>query len=195
MRHATLITWLLVAFSALAGRGAHAQQAPQAPDRPQVEGGEARYAIDRTSLYGDDARTPAPMTVIATASVSYTNIGADPTYLSSPYPKQAAGCFTSGGVPHPCYSTFAGNTAQPGGTTSLSGELGLFTRLSVLGSVMVGFGGTGGIPSPDVGGAAALRFRLLPDSWTHTHLVVTAGYVREAYCAFRSNVTACFAPS
>jgi hypothetical protein len=46
---------------------------------------------------------------------------------------------------------------------------------------MVGFGGTGGVPSTDVGGSAALRFQVLPSSWTHTHLVVSGGYIREAY--------------
>jgi len=171
---------ITIACACFLSRGVARADEPTA-DRPQSEGSDARYAIDRTSLYGDDARIPAPMTVVATSSFSYTNIGADPTYLSSPYPNQAAGCFTSRGVPQPCYSTFAGNTAQPGGTSILTGELGVLPRLSVLGSVMVGFGGQGGVPNPDVGGTAALRFRVLPESWTHTHLVVSAGYIREAY--------------
>jgi hypothetical protein len=156
-------------------------QSTEIPDRPDSEGGDARYAIDRTSLYGDDARIPAPMTIVATMSFSYANIGGDPTYVSSPYPKQPAGCFTASGVPQPCYSTFAGNTAQPGGETILTGELGLLPRLSVLGSIMVGYGGTGGVPNPDVGGMAALRVQVLPSSWTHTHLVISGGYIREAY--------------
>jgi hypothetical protein len=156
-------------------------QSTEIPDRPDRAGGEARYAIDRTSLYGDDARIAAPMTIVATTSFSYTNIGGDPTYVSSPYPKQPAGCFTQSGAAQPCYSTFAGNTAQPGGETILTGELGLLPRLSVLGSVMVGYGGTGGVPNPDVGGMAALRVQVLPGAWTHTHLVVSGGYIREAY--------------
>jgi hypothetical protein len=169
-----------VTGSLLAAGLAHSQEDPT-PDRSQNVGSEARYAIDRTSLYGDDAHVAAPMTVIATASFSYTNIGADPTYLSSPYPNQTAGCFTASRVPQPCYSTFAGNTAQPGGTSILTGELGLLPRVSVVGSVMVGFGGEGGVPSPDVGGTAAVRVSVLPDSWTHTHLVISGGYIREAY--------------
>jgi len=84
-------------------------------------------------------------------------------------------------VPQPCYSTFAGNTAQPGGTTIITGELGVLPRLSVLGSVMVGFGGSGGVPSADVGGTAGLRYQVLPSSFTHTHLVISGGYIREAY--------------
>jgi hypothetical protein len=173
----------IVGLTSFSARIAAAQQQQQeaAPDRPEAEGSDARHAIDRTSLYGDDARIPAPMTVIATSSFSYTNIGADPTYLSSPYPTQPAGCYTATGVPQPCYGTFAGNTAQPGGTAIVTGEIGLLPRLSVLGSVMVGFGGSGGVPNPDVGGTVAVRVRLLPDSWTHTHLVVSGGYIREAY--------------
>jgi hypothetical protein len=46
---------------------------------------------------------------------------------------------------------------------------------------MVGAGGGAGVPSPDVGGTLAARFQLLPDAWTHTHLVVSGGYVREAW--------------
>jgi hypothetical protein len=37
------------------------------------------------------------------------------------------------------------------------------------------------IPSPDVGGTAAVRVDVLPHSWTHLHGVVSAGYVREAW--------------
>jgi len=162
---------------------AHAQQAENVavPDHPRTEGDDSRDAIDRTSLYGDDARVPSLMTTVATSSVSYTNIGSDPTYVSSPYPKETAGCYTAAGQARPCYSTFAGNTAQPGGTAIVTGELGVLPRLSVLGSVMVGFGGGSGVPSPDVGGTAALRFQVLPDSWTHTHFVISGGYIREAY--------------
>jgi hypothetical protein len=148
-------------------------------DRPQAEGGDARYQIDRTTLYGDDARVPLPMTVIATSSFSYTNVGSDPTQVSGSGANQ--GCRTAAGAPQPCYSTFSGNTAQPGGTMIIGGELGLFPHLSVLGNVMVGAGGEGGVPSPDLGGTAALRFQVFPDSWTHTHFVISGGYVREAW--------------
>jgi hypothetical protein len=149
------------------------------PDRPIDEGGYTRYAIDRTTLYGDDARVPLPMVVVATSSFSYTNIGGDPTVVSGTGP--AAGCKTPSGAPQPCYSTFAGNTAQPGGEMIIAGELGVLPHLSVMGNVMVGVGGAGGVPSPDVGGTAALRFQVFPTSWTHTHLVISGGYVREAY--------------
>jgi hypothetical protein len=148
-------------------------------DRLQREGGDSRYALDRTSLYGDDARVPLPLVAWATSSFSYTNIGGDPTQVYGSGP--AAGCKTAGGAPQPCYSAFSGNTAQPGGEMILAGELGLLPRLSILGNLMVGAGGTGGVPSPDVGGTAGIRLQLLPSSWTHTHLVVSGGYVREAY--------------
>jgi hypothetical protein len=141
-------------------------------DRPVDVGGDAKYQIDRTSLYGDDARVPLPLVVVATSSFSYTNIGGDPTVVSGTGP--TAGCKT------PCYSTFAGNTAQPGGEWIVTGELGVLPHVSVLGSIMTGFGGTGGVPSPDVGGIAALRVSVFPNSWS-THFVVSGGYVREAY--------------
>jgi hypothetical protein len=150
-------------------------------DKPTSTSLPENHEIDRTSLYGDDARVPAPMTVVATSSLSYTNIGADPTQVSSPYPAAGANCYTTTGVEKPCYATFAGNTAQPGGQMILSGELGLVPRLSLLGSFMTGFGGSGGVPSPDVGGAVALRLQVLPKSWTSTHLVLSGGYIREAY--------------
>jgi hypothetical protein len=151
------------------------------PDRVEETELPSRHEIDRTSLYGDDARIPLPMTVVATSSLSYTSIGSDPTQVSSPFPKEGAGCYTASGQQKACYSTFAGNTAQPGGQLVVAGEVGLLPRLSVLGSIMTGFGGVGSVPSPDVGGIVALRYQLLPSSWTHTHLVLSGGYIREAY--------------
>jgi hypothetical protein len=144
------------------------------PDRPQAEAGDARYAIDRTSLYGDDARVPLPFVVVATTSFSYTNIGADPTQVSGSGPTATCGA-------KPCYSPFSGNTAQPGGTIIVGGELGVLPHLSVFGSVMAGAGGGGGVPSRDLGGIGALRVQVFPNSWKNLHFVVSAGYVREAY--------------
>jgi hypothetical protein len=170
----------LVAFG-LCAATARADDSP-APDQPQmVDGGGTRHEIDRTSLYGDDARIPLPMTVIATSSLSYTNIGSDPTQVSSPYPKEGAGCYNSAGIAQPCYSTFSNNTAQPGGQMILTGEVGLLPRFSVLGNIMVGAGGGAGVPSPNLGGTVAARFQVFPDSWTQTHFVVSGGYVREAW--------------
>jgi hypothetical protein len=176
---AALVALVLAASSARAD-GPSSQEGVS-PDEVQNADMPARHEIDRTSLYGDDARVPLPMTVVATSSFSYTNIGADPTQVSSPFPKEGANCYTAAGVQQACYSTFAGNTAQPGGQMIISGELGLLPRLSVLGSIMTGFGGVGSVPSPDVGGIVALRYQLLPSSWTHTHLVLSGGYIREAY--------------
>lgn len=178
--------WARTALAVLLSTGvcarvAFADEPQSAPDRPSWTNDASRTEIDRTTLYGDDARIPLPMTVVATSSLSYTNIGADPTQVSSPYPKEGASCYTAAGVQKPCYSTFAGNTAQPGGQLIVAGELGLRPRISVLGNVMVGAGGGSGVPSPDVGGTVALRFQVFPDSWTHTHFVVSGGYVREAW--------------
>ena len=172
-----LATLLALVF---APPSASASDEPQV-DRPTTTDVPVSHEIDRTSLYGDDARVPLPMTVVATSSFSYTNVGSDPTQVSSPYPAAGVGCYSAAGQARPCYASFAGNTAQPGGQMIFSGDLGLVTRLSLLGSFMTGLGGSGSAASPDVGGAVALRFQLLPQSWTRTHLVVSGGYIREAY--------------
>lgn len=185
MRTTTLVS-LSLALATLApfglcARVAHADDTPPPPDVIQPNAADARHEIDRTTLYGDDARIPMPMTAIATTSFSYTSIGSDPTQVSSPYPNLGAGCYNSAGVAHPCYSTFSNNTAQPGGEMIVAGELGVYSHISILGNVMVGAGGPGGVPNPDVGGTIAARFQIFPDSWTHLHLVVSGGYVREAW--------------
>lgn len=183
MRDILFLFTAAACVSILTAATAHAQGAPspQQPDQIQPPDDDTKHEIDRTSLYGDDARIPRPRTVIATTSFSYTNIGSDPTQVSSPFPTEAAGCYTAGGAAHPCYSTFSNNTAQPGGQVIVQGELGLYSHISLLGNVMVGAGGVGAVPSPDVGGTVAARFQVLPDSWTHTHLVIAGGYVREAW--------------
>jgi hypothetical protein len=182
----TTVFLFALAATTLRAASAHADEGPPPPPPPppdliHASDSDARHEIDRTSLYGDDARIPQPGTIVATGSVSYTNIGSDPTQVSSPYPGQAAGCYTASGAAHPCYSTFSNNTAQPGGQMLLQGEYGVYSHVSILGNVMVGAGGVGAVPSPNVGGTVAARFQLLPDSWTHTHLVVAGGYVREAW--------------
>ena len=82
------------------------------PDMP-TESSEGRHAIDRTWLYADDARIPAPMTVVATTSTSYTNVGSSP--------------FRVDGVSLPTkYSAFDSNTAQPGVMFAVGGSSGSF---------------------------------------------------------------------
>jgi hypothetical protein len=127
----------------------------------------SRRAIDRTWLYADDARLPAPLEVIATSSVSYTNLGSSPTRISSPFPNT--------------YNGFATNTAQPGGMLSLGGELGILPRLSVTATGQMGFGGVDGVPNPSAGAIAGVRFSVLPTAWTRMHLAVSGGYLREAW--------------
>jgi hypothetical protein len=142
--------------------------------------GESTHRIDRTWLYGDDARIPAPFTVIATSSLSYTGVGNSPTRVSYPQPN-VADCVTAAGAEQPCYRSFGANTALPGAMLLVGLELGLLPRLSVQGNVMVGLAGDGGMPSPNVGATAALRVQVFPDSWRNLHLVVSGGYVREAW--------------
>jgi hypothetical protein len=139
---------------------------------------DAKFRVDRTWLYGDDAHIPLPLTAIATASLSYTNVGNSPTRVSSG--TESATCVNSSGNETPCYLSMAANTAQPGAMMLIGGEVGLLPRLSVQGNVMVGLGGSD-IPSPNVGGTASLRVQVLPDSWRHLHLVVSGGYIREAW--------------
>ena len=62
---------------------------------------------------------------------------------------------------------------------SIGGEVGLLPRLSVVALGQMGFGGEA--PGPDAGAIAGLRFQLLPASMIHTHLVVSGGYLREAW--------------
>jgi hypothetical protein len=136
-------------------------------DPPKAPDDASRHAIDRTWLYADDARVAAPLTVIAMSNVAYTGVGSSPTRVSSPYPNT--------------YDAFAGNTAQPGGMIGAGGEVGLLPRLSVMAMGQMGFGGVDGAPTPSEGAIAGVRFQLLPPEWHDTHLVVSAGYLREAW--------------
>jgi hypothetical protein len=149
-------------------------------DHPTDEAGDARHAIDRTWVYADDARIPAPFTVTGTTSLSYTSVGNSPTRISYPQPNVGS-CVTPTGAEQPCYKSFSGNTAQPGAAMLVGGELGLLPRLSLQGNVMVGLGGEGGASSGNVGGTASLRFQVLPDTSKNLHLVLSGGYVREAW--------------
>lgn len=124
------------------------------PDQPTPDDPAGKHAIDRTWLYADDARVATPMTVIGATNVSYTAS---------------------------TYSGLAANTAQPGGMIGVGGEVGLIPRLSVMAVGQMGFGGVDGAPSPSTGAIAGLRLQLLPPEWQHTHLVVSGGYLREAW--------------
>jgi hypothetical protein len=136
--------------------------APAEPD-PDVK------RIDRTWLYVDDARIPAPLHVIATTNVTYTNVGS-PTRLGS-------GAYNALGL----------NTAQPGAAVAIGGEMGLFSHVSIMANMQINFGGQGqlgnGAEVPPVGAGlvAGLRVYALPKSFQNTHLVVSAGYLREAW--------------
>jgi hypothetical protein len=151
--------------AALYGRGAVADETNPDLNPPNDDAG--RHRIDRTWLYADDARIAAPLTVVATSNVSYTDVGASPTRIASPYPNT--------------YNGFAANTAQPGGMISAGGEVGLLPRLSVMAMGQLGIGGTDGVPNPSAGALAGLRVRLFPAEWQNLHLALSAGYLREAW--------------
>jgi hypothetical protein len=183
MRHALLrfafSALLLVARSAHAGGPAdvrtpdRTEGADAHTDVPPPADDAARHQIDRTWLYADDARLAAPMTVTATTSLSYTSVANSPSRLIDPFP----------GCPAPCnpYNSFAANTATPGAMLQVGGELGLLPRLSVVAVGQVGVGGSDSMPSPDVGALVGLRLQLLPSSWQMVHLVLSGGYLREAW--------------
>jgi hypothetical protein len=151
---------------------ARADDAPPV-DKPTTDEDPARHAIDRTWLYVDDARIAAPMTLIATSSVSYTSVGNSPSRIVDPFPGCLAPCNT--------YNSFAGNTATPGGMLGVGGEFGLITRVSVMAVAQVGLGGSDNTPSPSAGVVAGVRVQVLPSEWHNTHLVVSGGYLREAW--------------
>jgi hypothetical protein len=145
------------------------------PDRAaEAASDDAKRAIDRTWLYVDDARIPAPLHLVVLSNVSYTNVGS-PTRL--------------GGVS--TYNSLGMNTAQPGAMVGIGGEMGLFSHVSIMTTVQIGFGGQGElgngpqgpiqVPSPNAGLIAGLRVQAFPSAWKHTHLVVSAGYLREAW--------------
>src|ERR1700722_17148635 len=73
---------------------------PASPDVP-VQDDQGRRAIDRTWLYADDGRIPAPLPVVGTPSTSYPDVG------SSPFRIAAVTLPTK-------YRAFDANTAQPG---------------------------------------------------------------------------------
>jgi len=161
----SLLAMIAAAALFTAAPRAYADADPVAsPDMP-TESSEGRHAIDRTWLYADDARIPAPMTVVATTSTSYTNVGSSP--------------FRVDGVSLPTkYSAFDSNTAQPGVMFAVGGELGLFPHVSVM---ALGELGVAGVNGTNGGGVVGLRVSVLPARFTHLHLVLSGGYLRESW--------------
>ena len=143
------------------------------PDRPSTLDHGSEREIDRTWLYTDDARVATPMVLVATTSVSYTSVGNSPSRIVDPFPGCSAPCNT--------YNSFAGNTATPGGMLTAGGELGLLRRLSLQAVAQVALGGSEDAPSLGVGAIAGLRFDVLPPELRDLHLVVSGGYLREAW--------------
>jgi hypothetical protein len=171
---------LAAAILALAGRasaqvpfdvgGAGPSSAPPAPPADTVVAvdDDRHQHIDRTWLYLDDARIPDPLKVIGTFQASYTNVGS-PTRIGGG--NALAGQST--------YNSFALNTAQPGGMIGIGGEIGLFSHVSIMTIVDLTAGGQG--PSPSAGLVAGVRVQALPSRFRDSHLVISAGYLREAW--------------
>jgi len=155
----------LVSIVALAPSVARADDPPPPPPDVVVADTDDRHAIDRTWLYADDARVPAPLTLIAMTRTSYTDVGTSPFRIASV-------------VVPTRYSAFDGNTAQPGVMVSVGGELGLFPRVSVMALGDLGLGGENGTTG---GAIVGMRFQVSPSTWTHLHIVASAGYLRESW--------------
>jgi hypothetical protein len=143
--------------------------APEADHTEPPAVRDERRAIDRTWLYLDDARIPAPLHLVMLTNVSYTNVGS-PTRLASNN-----------------YNSLGMNTAEPGAMVGVGAEMGLFSHVSIAATLQVGFGGQGQIsngvqvPSPNAGLIAGVRVQAFPSAWRDTHMVVSAGYLREAW--------------
>jgi hypothetical protein len=163
MRHAVLSALTVAgAVGALATRSTPAHADGAAPvDQPTDASADSRHAIDRTWLYLDDAKIAAPLSAVAMSSFSYTSVGSSVSRVYSPYRQ------------------FAANTAQPGGLVSLGGEVGLLPRVSAMALGQMGFGGE--VAGPNAGVVAGVRVQVLPASMHTTHLVVSAGYLHEAW--------------
>jgi hypothetical protein len=136
-------------------------------DQPAARDDATVHRIDRTWLYADDARVAAPMTVIGSTNFSFTEVGSSPSRVASPYPST--------------YNSFAGNTALPGAVLGIGGEVGLVPRLSVMAMGDLGLGGAEGASSPSAGAIAGLRWQVSPPSWRDARVVVSGGYLREAW--------------
>ena len=126
------------------------------PDRADTQ------HIDQTWLYVDDARIPPPLKVIGTFNAAYTDAGS-PTRIG-------------GSV---VYKAMAANVAQPGALFGIGGEVGLFSHFALMTTVDVTAGGDG--PTPGAGLIAGARVQAFPDAWKTSHLVVSGGYLREAW--------------
>jgi len=163
---------LIVATSSLLSTPALADDVDRVPAQDEA----ARHQIDRTWLYGDDARVAAPFTVIGTTSLSYTNVSSSPSRIIDAG-DAPAGCAA------PCnrYNALGGNTGTPGAMMQVGGEVGLLPRVSVLALAQVGLGATDLAPAGAVGAIAGLRVQLLPPEWRHLHLAVSGGYLRQAW--------------
>lgn len=159
---------LVLTVPLAAGLSAWSQPADaDEPINPDVVTPEASrsHAIDRTWLYADDGRVADPLTVIATASSSYTDVGSSPFRIAS--------------VTVPTkYTAFDANTAQPGAMFSVGGELGILPHVSVMALGQLGVAGENGTGG---GAIAGLRVQVLPSSWKHLHLTLSGGYLRESW--------------
>ncbi len=161
--------WSAALVGVLVGAPVRALADTLPADTAEVPADDVRtQRIDRTWLYVDDARIPAPLKVIGIFNASYTNVGS-PTRIGG-------GSALSG---QSTYNSFAVNTAQPGALIGIGGEVGLFSHVSIMTLVQVSGGGEG--PSPSAGLVAGVRVQAFPSRWEHTHLVVSAGYLREAW--------------
>lgn len=108
--------------------------------------------VERTWLYLDEPRVPAPLQVATLSRLTLANGG---------------GSFTR---------PFAANTAAPGLASELGGEIGVLPNVSIAASGVLGESPS---RAGAVGALIGARVSILPSAWTSTHVVVSGGYLRE----------------
>jgi hypothetical protein len=160
----------------LACAHAGADEAADAIEQPRSAEDATKHSIDRTWLYADDARVAAPMVLVATTNLSYTSVTNSPSRIVDPG-DAPAGC----GTPCNSYNSLAANTGVPGAMLGVGGELGLLPRVSVMATAQVALGEADVAPAGNLGALLGVRVQLLPPSFEHLHLVLSAGYLREAW--------------
>jgi hypothetical protein len=108
---------------------------------------------EHTWLFQDEPQIASPLQAVAASRITYTSTGSSPT------------------------RPFASNLATPGAMLELGGEVGVLPGISLQATGVVGESGQVGATA--AGAVAGLRWAVLPAEWRATHLVLSAGYLRE----------------
>lgn len=142
--------WLIGAVLSAASSRASADQPRDEADQPKLVA-NTQPRLERSWLYLDESQVVAPWQTVALSRVTYTSVGTQPT------------------------RPFASALGTPGEVLELGGEVGVLPHLSLQASILAGE-----VPGQSVTGAmAGVRVSILPTDFDRTHVVVSAGYLRE----------------